>query len=401
MDSPSGYLHLEDAQLSDAKLIKIPIWPRDIVKVGRDPRSNTFAIETDVDNMVSRNHCEFYVVEYEPSVHYVYVRDRKSFNGTFEQCNKPPTHELTTLQKEECELFKDKFTVSRLCLGYGSEAVVHLASETNTHKQLVCKLITLGKANNKSRGESRKRILEADILRGLEHPNILPYIDAVISPHNIYIFTELASGGDLMSFIFRHDFITEFDTRIILRQVLRGLQYLHDKGIVHRDLKPENILFALSPKIAYHRVMLSDFGACGIPEKSRMLSLAGTTHYQAPEARHCTEAQTPAVDMWATGLVALLLLTHSMQDEYGPLNCLDPEAIDALVSELLDHNVTRISHEAKNFVMSCLKVPPLERITASDAVEHGWFCSPKMHLEFFQEMDQRMLSTQTQSMAQK
>ena len=87
-----------------------------------------------------------------------------------------------------------------------------------------------------------------------------------------------------MSFIHRHNGVKEFDARIIVRQVIRGLSYLHKKGVVHRDLKPENILLAYSPKIAYHRVMLSDFGTCAIPHRSRMRTTVGTYSYQAPYA---------------------------------------------------------------------------------------------------------------------
>jgi len=89
----------------------------------------------------------------------------------------------------------------------------------------------------------------------------------------------------LWSFIYRHgkgDAIGEYETRVIARQVVRGLQYLHTKGVVHRDLKPENILLAYSPKINCHRVMLSDFGAYAVPSRSRMVTRAGTPNYQAP-----------------------------------------------------------------------------------------------------------------------
>lgn len=85
-----------------------------------------------------------------------------------------------------------------------------------------------------------------------------------------------------MSFANRHNFVTEFDTRIIIRQVIHGLRYLHAKGIVHRDLKPENILLAFSPKIAYHRIMLADFGASAVPQRNRMTTMVGTACYQAP-----------------------------------------------------------------------------------------------------------------------
>lgn len=97
-----------------------------------------------------------------------------------------------------------------------------------------------------------------------------------------YTFTELAAGGDLISFIHRQEYTSEFDCRIIVRQITRGLRFLHEKGIIHRDLKPENILLAYSPKIAYQRVMLADFGCCAVPKRSRLTTNTGTFQYQAP-----------------------------------------------------------------------------------------------------------------------
>jgi meiosis-specific serine/threonine-protein kinase MEK1 len=85
-----------------------------------------------------------------------------------------------------------------------------------------------------------------------------------------------------MSFLLRHGIVKELDSQIIIRQVVRGLEYLHGKGIVHRDLKPENILLAYSPKLAYHRVMLADFGVSAVPKRSRMRTVVGTVNYQAP-----------------------------------------------------------------------------------------------------------------------
>lgn len=85
-----------------------------------------------------------------------------------------------------------------------------------------------------------------------------------------------------MSFLLRHHHVMEFDARLIIRQVVHGLAYLHDKGIVHRDLKPENLLLAYSPRVPYHRIMLADFGASAVPRRSRMVTMIGTPDYQAP-----------------------------------------------------------------------------------------------------------------------
>ncbi|KAM5345393.1 hypothetical protein ACJ41O_011255 [Fusarium nematophilum] len=328
-DTPAAYLHLVDTRshhqsqrtsiqeltipisaihpsppILVALLISLellPIWDQEILKIGRDPGSNTLAVENDDEFMVSRNHCEVYVVVYEPTVNHVYVRDRKSCNGTFVNGqligSGPEISPGYLLQHGDH--FAHRYEVTDYCLGRGAEAVVCLAKDVSTGKQLVCKLVNLAKIQGKNSEEDiRRKFQEADILRQLRHassmpmhslvianliqPNILPYVDAISSPHSLYTFTELASGGDLMSFLLRHGTVKEFDSRIIIRQVVRGLRYLHEKDIVHRDLKPENILLAYSPRVAYHRIMLSDFGISAVPRCSRMMTNAGTTGYQAP-----------------------------------------------------------------------------------------------------------------------
>ncbi|RSM06343.1 hypothetical protein CEP52_005777 [Fusarium oligoseptatum] len=416
--SPAAYLHLVDSRSTHQSQILLPLWHKDIFKIGRDPNCNTLAIDDDADLMVSRNHCEVYVIEYEPTVNHIYVRDRKSSNGTFVndhligrgseitagyllqdgdkftvvQEHAPPRHQLTSLQLEECELFAHRYQVTGRRLGQGAEAAVCLANEVWTGKQLVCKIVNLDKIQGKNAQEDiRRKFQEADILRQLRHPNILPYVDAITSPHTLYTFTELASGGDLMSFLFRHGRVKEFDARIIIRQVVRGLCYLHEKGIVHRDLKPENILLAYSPKIAYHRVMLSDFGISAIHHCNRMTTNAGTTAYQAPEFTRSGQSHTSAVDIWSLGVVTTILLAAEQHDE--DLSRMDDNEIEGYI-RVLFHSLPRLpSLDAYDFVWMCLQRNPSARMTADEAQEHEWMCSPLKHLKFFRLLDKRIMST--------
>ncbi|KAL7910035.1 kinase-like domain-containing protein [Trichoderma velutinum] len=399
---------------------------QEIFKIGRDPNANAFSIQTDSENLVSRNHCEIYVIVYEPSVNHVYVRDRKSVNGTFVngriigvgpqissgyllqdgdcieirphwkfifyQPRTPPPRPLTVIQKDECRVFENEYTITPRCLGSGAEGAVYLAIESKAKRQLVCKLVNLGRQDGKMpREELYRKLQEIDVLRQLKHPNILPYIDAVISSHTLYIFTELASGGDLVSFINRHEFIQEIDCRIILRQVVRGLDYLHRKGIIHRDLKPENILLAYSPKIAYHRIMLSDFGACAVPRRSRMMTDIGTFEYKAPELFSTGEAQTTAVDLWSLGLVTLRLLTFEVES-FGNLTRMDQQSLEQMVKAMIKEVSPKRSSNSQRFTLACLQLTPVNRITAAEAECHDWFCTPQKHFEFFQQLDRRCLS---------
>ncbi|KAF5027879.1 hypothetical protein F66182_20 [Fusarium sp. NRRL 66182] len=397
-EMPAAWLHLVDTRSDNQSQQLFPVYEQEFFKIGRDPRSNTLAVDDDLDYTVSRNHCEVYVVVYEPTVNHIYVRDRKSSNGTFVngqliviQDRAPPRHELSSLQLQECKTFASKYRVTDHCLGHGAEAVVCLANDVQTGKQLVCKLINLDKLQGKNSHEDiRRKFQEADILRQLRHPNILPYVDAISSPHSLYTFTELASGGDLMSFLLRHGTIKELDSRIIMRQVVSGLCYLHSKDIVHRDLKPENILLAYSPKVAYHRVMLSDFGNSAVPRRSRMTTNAGTRGYQAPEFMANGQAHGSAVDIWSLGVVALLLLASDYHD--AELTKMDEEEIGEYLCSIFESMPKKTSENGVDFVWSCLKPNPQHRINAVDAAGHDWLCTPEKHLELFQRLERRIVS---------
>ncbi|KAM0436055.1 hypothetical protein ACHAPT_002947 [Fusarium lateritium] len=193
-----------------------------------------------------------------------------------------------------------------------------------------------------------------------------------------------------MSFLCRHGTLKEFDARIIIRQVVRGLCYLHEKGIVHRDLKPENILLAYSPKIAYHRIMLSDFGISAIRHCNRMTTNAGTTEYQAPEFTRSGQFHTSAVDIWSLGVVTTLLLAAERHD--ADLNRMDGEEIEQYICALFISLPERPSPNAYDFVRLCLQRNPSQRMTAHQAQEHAWMCTPSKHLHFFRLLDQRIMS---------
>lgn len=98
----------------------------------------------------------------------------------------------------------------------------------------------------------------------------------------MYIFTELASGGDLFSMCESHDgFLMEDDVKFVMHQVVRGVAYLHRRGLAHRDLKPENIFFANGPDVK-NRVIIGDLGGAKGLSWGRLKSNVGTDTYLAP-----------------------------------------------------------------------------------------------------------------------
>lgn len=99
---------------------------------------------------------------------------------------------------------------------------------------------------------------EAEILKSLDHPNILKIYEVIEDASAINIVTELCTGGNLFERILKNDRISENTAAQYIRQIVSSLIYCHNHSIVHRDLKPENILFETKDKDSPLKVI--DFG---------------------------------------------------------------------------------------------------------------------------------------------
>ncbi|OWK01068.1 MELK [Cervus elaphus hippelaphus] len=88
-------------------------------------------------------------------------------------------------------------------------------------------------------------------------------------------------GGELFDYIISHDRLSEEETRIVFRQIVSAVAYVHSQGYAHRDLKPENLLFD-----EYHKLKLIDFGLCAKPKGNKdhhLQTCCGSLAYAAPE----------------------------------------------------------------------------------------------------------------------
>ena len=97
------------------------------------------------------------------------------------------------------------------------------------------------------------------------------------------MFTDLACGGDLFSYLDNNGGqLSDWESRVIARQIVLALDFMHSKGIVHRDIKPENVLITQTDFGG--RVVLTDFGFANHVCKAtgRLMSKLGTPGYVAP-----------------------------------------------------------------------------------------------------------------------
>ncbi|XP_055389008.1 calcium-dependent protein kinase 6-like [Condylostylus longicornis] len=192
-------------------------------------------------------------------------------------------------------------------LGAGSFGEVFLVREKASGFQRVCKII------NKDLSKIPMEQIEAeiDVLKKLDHPNIIKVFDVYADYNSIYIIMETCDGGELadrISKTFEQGFIlTEKYVANVMRQLLEAVNYFHTALVAHKDLKPENILY--HNKSEESSIKVIDFGLAELFDRQEHFSqnAAGTYLYMAPEV--LDYVVTLKCDIWSCGCIMFQLFT--------------------------------------------------------------------------------------------
>ncbi|CAG9329515.1 unnamed protein product [Blepharisma stoltei] len=211
---------------------------------------------------------------------------------------------------------------------------------------------------------------EIEILAKLDHPNIIRFYEAYEDDQYINIVMENCCGGDLFKKIINAGNFDEDQTRIILKQILLAVNYLHDNKIVHRDLKPANFLFCKSEEGAM--LKLADFGLSSrFTRRSDTFRIAvGTTHYMAPEV--INGCYTFKCDIWSIGVIMYAMLSGNFPF-HSKFECEIYKQIEKGDINIEDKIWESISAEAKDLLKKLLCVNHFQRLSASEALAHPWF----------------------------
>ncbi|CAG8553461.1 28_t:CDS:2, partial [Scutellospora calospora] len=265
---------------------------------------------------------------------------------------------------------EQRYKVSNNVLGVGSFAIVKECTDKETGENYALKIISK-KAIKK--GKEDMLTTELEILKKIQHENLIKLHDLYETKEGVFIVTDLARGGELFNQLVLKGSYTEKDAACLVQHILKGVAYLHEHDIVHRDLKPENLLF--KDKQEDSILMITDFGLSKILTKNDdiLMTACGTPGYVAPEVL-LQKGYNKPVDLWSVGVITYTLLC-GYPPFYGENQAELLQSIMAGQYEYEDEDWCEISKDAIDLVDKLLCYNPLDRITAKQALQHSWFHS--------------------------
>ena len=245
-------------------------------------------------------------------------------------------------------------------LGKGAFGKVNIALHLASGRLVAIKSFNKKKLTN--RRAKRKIKTEIEVLSKLRNPFCTQIYDYFETDTHILIIMEYICG-DLLTFMRKRAKISESTAKIIFKQIIKGLQYLHKKNIVHRDIKLDNILMDLS-----NTVKICDFGVSRILSPGdTMYEHCGTPAYIAPEIFRNEGYEGFSCDVWSSGVTLYYMLAGKQPFKGGKLEELKEIILKGQYEEIKD-----ISKEANDLINKMLRLNPKERITIEGILKHPW-----------------------------
>lgn len=251
-------------------------------------------------------------------------------------------------------------------LGQGAFGTVYLGHDIDDkHKLYAIKVIPVTIIKTDPALEE-SLMNEMQVMKLLNHPNIVHCFDVLSSSNNHYFVMEYCAGGTLSGHLKKRGRLQESEALTILVQILKGYYEMLKLGIIHRDLKPDNILV--------HDAIfkLADFGFAKCVDnfsKDLLKSLVGTPLYMSPQILQQQE-YTTKTDLWSIALIYYEMLCGKTP--------WDAKTQYELVTKILGQPVkfpsdAEISEQSKSFIRDALKVDESARLSWDQVFSHELF----------------------------
>ena len=270
--------------------------------------------------------------------------------------------------QENKESFESIYLLDENPIGSGAFAEVYIGKHRRTGDLRAIKVFDKSQISEE---EIRSRAVfdEVQILKSLDHPNVLKVYEYFEDQKNFYIVMEFCEGGDIFDKIDRCGKVTEKYAAKVMKYLLIGINYLHSKQVVHRDIKPENILITNKASFKDMSIKIIDFNVATIKYDRTLKGVTGTTDYMAPEV--FSGVYNEKCDTWSCGVVLYLMVSGQLPFP-SPT---DEEAEKAIKTRKLTFPsplFDSVSASCKDLLSKLLQKNPRSRPSASEALSHPW-----------------------------
>ncbi|XP_067654331.1 uncharacterized protein [Haliotis asinina] len=240
---------------------------------------------------------------------------------------------------------------------------------TNEGELIAVKQIDLNTTDmDKAHREYEKVQEEVELLKNLRHKNIVGYMGTSFEDYTVSIFMQFVPGGSIASILARFGALDESVFRRYTRQILEGVEYLHDNDVIHRDIKGGNVMLMPNGDIK-----LIDFGCAkrlcinlSMSQSQILKSMKGTPYWMAPEVVNET-GHGKKSDIWSVGCTVFEMATRKPPwSDMNPMAAIFAIGSDRPVPTLPED---RFSPEAREFVMKCLTRDQNIRSSATELLQ--------------------------------
>ncbi|KAK6347152.1 putative protein serine/threonine kinase [Orbilia brochopaga] len=268
---------------------------------------------------------------------------------------------INKLDKVSAKVLAQNYEIQRL-IGKGAFGKVYLAWDKTNRRNVAVKVFNVEKCEE-DLGDLQEEIA---IMSASKHPNITQHYLSFFRGHHLWIIMEYVSGGscnDLLNL----GVMPEQYIAIIVREIAKGLAYMHERRMVHRDIKAANILVD-----QHGAVKIADFGVSArLRENPDMCTtFVGTPLWMAPEIIQThikkKDGYNEKVDVWSLGITAIELA----QGEPPYANVAPGQAILTIPTASPPTLPDDFSQTFRDFLAYCLTMDPDERPSAKQLLGH-------------------------------